>query len=143
MTRLCMLAIAAVAAMRGLGCHRAEGPRMLDAFDDLTPWRATASDGVTSSVRTVPGVRGAAMQLAFDLGGTAAPSRPRSARRLRADVSAARRPAGQQPRAQADRRQRRERLVVPPRQLRLPHGVARDPREALADRVCVSSGERR
>src|ERR1041384_6450773 len=71
MTRLCMLAIAAVAAMRGLGCHRAEGPRMLDAFDDLTPWRATASDGVTSSVRTVPGVRGPAMQLAFDLGDTA------------------------------------------------------------------------
>ncbi|HSR98161.1 MAG TPA: discoidin domain-containing protein [Kofleriaceae bacterium] len=68
MTRAHVLALAAIA---GLACHRAEGPRMLDAFDDLTPWHATASDGVTSSVRAVPGVRGPAMQLAFDLGSTA------------------------------------------------------------------------
>ena len=44
---------------------------MLDAFEDLAPWRATGSDGVTSTVRTVPGVHGQALRLAFDLGGTA------------------------------------------------------------------------
>jgi hypothetical protein len=55
-----------------VACHRADGrPRVLDAFEDIAPWRATASDGVTSAVRAVPGVRGRALQLAFDLGNTA------------------------------------------------------------------------
>jgi hypothetical protein len=54
-------------------CRHAAGvaaPRVLDAFDDVSAWRATGSDGVTSAVHAVPGAHGRALRLAFDLGGT-------------------------------------------------------------------------
>jgi hypothetical protein len=65
-------AVAALLVLAAIGCHRADGaPRVLDGFDDLGPWRASASDGASASIRAVPGTRGPAMQLAFDLGNTA------------------------------------------------------------------------
>jgi len=45
--------------------------RVLDGFEDLAPWRATGSDGVTSAIVAVPGVHGEALRLAYDLRGTA------------------------------------------------------------------------
>ncbi len=46
-------------------------PMVLDTFDDLTPWRAVASDGVSVSKAPVPGAQGGALQLSFDLGPSA------------------------------------------------------------------------
>jgi hypothetical protein len=75
MARSCGLASAVLAAtLWQPACRRApDGAgrvRVLDTFDEVTAWRATGSDGVTSAVRGVPGQRGRAMRLAFDLGGT-------------------------------------------------------------------------
>ena len=44
---------------------------MLDGFDQLTPWHAGASDGVTASIHAIDDVRGRALRLDFDLAGTA------------------------------------------------------------------------
>jgi hypothetical protein len=50
-------------------CH---GPSpVLDDFEDLSAWQASASDGVTAAIASVPGTRGRAMQLRFDLANTA------------------------------------------------------------------------
>jgi F5/8 type C domain len=43
---------------------------LLDDFDDLAAWQAVASDGVQARVVAVPGTRGQALRLAFDLSGT-------------------------------------------------------------------------
>jgi hypothetical protein len=45
--------------------------RVLDAFDDITPWTAVASDGVQASVHPADGERGRSLRLDFDLAGTA------------------------------------------------------------------------
>jgi hypothetical protein len=45
--------------------------RVLDAFDDVAPWTAVASDGVRASVHPAEGPAGRALRLDFDLGGTA------------------------------------------------------------------------
>ncbi|MDQ2916757.1 MAG: discoidin domain-containing protein [Pseudomonadota bacterium] len=45
--------------------------RILDHFGDVDAWKAVASDGVTASVRRVLDAKRPAMQLDFDLGGTA------------------------------------------------------------------------
>jgi hypothetical protein len=50
---------------------RPEATLVLDRFDDLEPWKASASDGVTASIRSADGVGGRALRLDFDLGGTA------------------------------------------------------------------------
>lgn len=44
---------------------------VLDGFESLVTWRASASDGVTSAIAQVPGTRGQAMELRFDLSHTA------------------------------------------------------------------------
>ncbi|MBK7538946.1 MAG: discoidin domain-containing protein [Myxococcales bacterium] len=44
--------------------------QVLDAFDDLTPWRSAASDGVQAAVQRAEGPRGPALRLRFDLSGT-------------------------------------------------------------------------
>jgi len=62
------LALLVAVACRHPAAH--DAPRTLDAFDDLTAWKASASDGVTSSIEAVPGVHGQAMQLTFDLANT-------------------------------------------------------------------------
>ncbi|MDY7228820.1 discoidin domain-containing protein [Hyalangium rubrum] len=46
-------------------------PMTLDTFDDLTPWRVAASDGVSATKAPVPGEKGGALRLAFDLGPSA------------------------------------------------------------------------
>ena len=53
--------------------HPADLPsvRVLDAFDDIAPWTAVASDGVKASVHPADGVGGRGLRLDFDLGGTA------------------------------------------------------------------------
>jgi hypothetical protein len=51
--------------------HAAASVRVLDAFDDVTPWKAIASDGVRASVHQVDGAHGKALRLDFDLAGTA------------------------------------------------------------------------
>ncbi|HJU23151.1 MAG TPA: discoidin domain-containing protein [Casimicrobiaceae bacterium] len=45
--------------------------RILDRFDDIAPWKAIASDGVTASLSRVFIAKRPAMELDFDLGGTA------------------------------------------------------------------------
>ena len=45
--------------------------RVLDSFDDTTPWSAVASDGVHASVHRAQSPAGAALRLDFDLAGTA------------------------------------------------------------------------
>lgn len=44
--------------------------RSLDTFDDLTPWHASASEGVRASLQAAEGDGASAMRLDFDLGGT-------------------------------------------------------------------------
>ncbi len=45
--------------------------RVLDRFDDLGAWSASASDGAHASIRGAEGIDGRALRLDFDLGGTA------------------------------------------------------------------------
>jgi hypothetical protein len=45
--------------------------RVLDAFEDVAPWKAVASDGVRASVHPADGVGGGGLRLDFDLAGTA------------------------------------------------------------------------
>jgi hypothetical protein len=45
--------------------------RVLDAFEDMSPWTAVASDGVQAAVHPTEGVRGRGLRLDFDLAGTA------------------------------------------------------------------------
>ena len=45
--------------------------RVLDAFEDISPWKAVASDGVQAAVHPTEGVRGRGLRLDFDLAGTA------------------------------------------------------------------------
>jgi hypothetical protein len=45
--------------------------RVLDVFDDVTPWAPVKSEGVRASVHRAEGPSGAALRLDFDLAGTA------------------------------------------------------------------------
>jgi hypothetical protein len=65
------LALAVWAAPRTALATEASSVRVLDSFDDVTPWTAVASDGVQASVHPVEGVRGRGLRLDFDLAGTA------------------------------------------------------------------------
>ncbi len=61
-------------AWGSLGAASAADPsslRVLDAFDDIAPWKAAASDGVQASVHQAEGVSGRGLRLDFDLAGTA------------------------------------------------------------------------
>jgi hypothetical protein len=49
----------------------ASSTRVLDAFEDIAPWRAGASDDVQASVHAAEGVAGRSLRLDFDLAGTA------------------------------------------------------------------------
>lgn len=56
------------------GPAHAAGPapvRVLDAFEDIAPWKAAASEGVHAAVHPAEGVGGRALRLDFDLAGTA------------------------------------------------------------------------
>ena len=45
--------------------------RYLDEMEDISPWKALASDGVSASVHSAKGVQGNALVLEFDLANTA------------------------------------------------------------------------
>jgi hypothetical protein len=45
------------------------GPRVLDNFEDISPWTASASDQVKASLRQVDGVKGKALCLDYDFNG--------------------------------------------------------------------------
>lgn len=47
-----------------------DGARILDDFEDLAPWRASASEAATATVAARPGRNGSALRLDFDLAGT-------------------------------------------------------------------------
>lgn len=47
----------------------AQAPRVLDAFETLTPWSANASTDVSSAITSTPGHDGKAMRLAYDFNG--------------------------------------------------------------------------
>lgn len=49
----------------------ASSSRVLDNFDDLTPWHAGASEGARASLRPAEGDGASGMRIDFDLGGTA------------------------------------------------------------------------
>ncbi len=44
------------------------GPRLLDGFESLAPWQASASDGVQARIERVPGPGGEALALDYDFG---------------------------------------------------------------------------
>ena len=70
--RLCILAIVCVALVAaGRSAAQSPGTAVLDRFDDLALWHASASDGVRASIHAGRGLTGLALRLDFDLGGTA------------------------------------------------------------------------
>jgi hypothetical protein len=71
-----MVAIALAAALGVLAAPLAaqapgSPPRLLDDFAELSSWHAGASDGVRASIHAADGIDGRALQLDFDLAGTA------------------------------------------------------------------------
>jgi len=70
--RLCVLAIAWLAFIAAAPCAaQSPGIAVLDRFDDLALWHASASDGVRASIHAGRGLTGLALRLDFDLAGTA------------------------------------------------------------------------
>jgi hypothetical protein len=65
------LLLVAWGAPRPAHAADASPPRVLDAFEDMTPWTAAGSDGVHASVQQADGTQGRALRLDFDLAGTA------------------------------------------------------------------------
>jgi hypothetical protein len=65
------LALAAWGAPRPAHPAEPSGVRVLDAFEDVAPWTAVASDGVRAAVQPTDGPRGRGLRLEFDLAGTA------------------------------------------------------------------------
>src|SRR5262245_41720357 len=77
-SRWCLLHVLMVVAAVTIGCgspglaSAAESSmRVLDTFDDISPWHAAGSDGVRASVQPADGVSGRGLRLDFDLAGTA------------------------------------------------------------------------
>jgi hypothetical protein len=52
-----------------LAIARDAAPRVLDGFETIAPWQAVVSDGVSASLRQVPGTRGRALCLDYDFHG--------------------------------------------------------------------------
>lgn len=72
MRRPSAVAIAcAWAALVAVHAAHASPVRVLDRFDDVSAWKAIASDDVQASVHSAEGVDGRALRLDFDLAGTA------------------------------------------------------------------------
>lgn len=69
-SRAAALALAASAALLAQQ-SRGEGARILDSFDDITPWHAVASDDVSAGVAQAVSPQGKALQLNFDFKGHA------------------------------------------------------------------------
>src|SRR5438874_2611203 len=69
------IAIVSIAGAGGAIAHAQtsvpSATRVLDSFEQLTPWQPGASDGVRASIKPAEGVEGKALRLDFDLAGTA------------------------------------------------------------------------
>ncbi|HEX6212077.1 MAG TPA: hypothetical protein VF136_14935, partial [Methylomirabilota bacterium] len=65
------LALVAWGAPRPARAAEPAPVRVLDAFEDIAPWKAAASEGVHAAVHPAEGVGGRALRLDFDLAGTA------------------------------------------------------------------------
>ena len=124
-------------------------PIAVDDFELVRGWSAHPADGVELTLSADDG--GAARPCASTSASPAAatPCAPqgrfrRPARELRASVPGARRGARQPPRVQADRRQRRERLVVRPARRDRSRRLAASSRiEEAPDRFRLGAGRRR
>lgn len=68
LTRLIAM-IGAFATLAVAGAVHAQTPRVLDAFETLTPWSADASTDVSSAITSTPGHDGKAMRLDYDFNG--------------------------------------------------------------------------
>ena len=66
-----LLMVAGASLLVANGALGQTATRMLDRFDDVSAWKAVASDGVAASVASVTDVKRQALRLTFDLGGTA------------------------------------------------------------------------
>ena len=66
-----MRAFAAGALLLVTSAASAQQPRALDSFEDLTPWRAQPSDGVTATIHPDAGTRGKALRFDVDFHGGA------------------------------------------------------------------------
>ena len=69
-----LVVVAIVTTGRGspaLAHAGASSTRVLDTFEDISPWHAAGSDGVRASVHPADGVGGRGLRLDFDLAGTA------------------------------------------------------------------------
>jgi len=65
----CALALAFALTISRAGATTGGGSmQLLDNFDDIAAWQASASDGVSASLRTAPGSAGKALCLDFDFG---------------------------------------------------------------------------
>ncbi|MFL6617163.1 MAG: coagulation factor 5/8 type domain-containing protein, partial [Povalibacter sp.] len=68
----CASALTLLLIMTGATVEAPAQVRILDEFDDLSSWRSLASDGVSASLKSAPGVeQGSSMLLDFDFNRTA------------------------------------------------------------------------
>ncbi|WP_425476932.1 discoidin domain-containing protein [Thermomonas aquatica] len=56
-------------ALAAAGTAQAQDARLLDGFEDISAWKATASDSVSASLRQVDGAKGKALCLDYDFNG--------------------------------------------------------------------------
>ena len=66
--RVIVAAVALFVASTAAGAHQV---RVLDSFEDLSPWRAQPSDGVSATIHADSGVRGRALRFDVDFHGGA------------------------------------------------------------------------
>ena len=65
----CLCAVGPLAAQALPDLFPVEPARLLDGFEDPTPWRVVASDQVSGSIRPAPGADGQALCLDYDFNG--------------------------------------------------------------------------
>ena len=116
-------------------------------MEDISPWKSLASDGVSASVHSAKGVEGNGARARVRsrqhgrLCGCDAPVAADAAGGLRDLVLDARRGGPQQLRGQVRRCLRRQRVVVPPRELSVLRRLAAGAHQATPDRFRVGPDE--
>jgi hypothetical protein len=71
LSSLLPLMLALLGALSSALAQAGDGPALLDDFEQLAPWHASASDGVSAALSAAPGHSGQALRLTFDFGGGA------------------------------------------------------------------------
>ncbi len=131
----------------GSMAYAADAPRTLDDFTHPVAWQAEGTDDISASLRPTDGPHGKAtvprlrLQRRFRRRHAAPHAADHLSRQLRAVVRRAWRDAAERPAAEADRRQRRQRVVVPARALPARPGLADDHCAEARDRIRLGSGE--